>query len=235
LSPGDLEEADLPVASPVPVWRGLFRFAPTVMGFNLEGTDDFIEMCSLLDRQYRSVVGRPSDFVKAMFNSCSIQRPLYANAVDLALKLERAVDCAAEARIQGSLHPFVFYFDVLHRFTEGFTYSHFRSLDWYCILLSPFLTTEMWSSEEFVSQSLTVVRRLVASPVPLCEVDTSELSAQFPAVSVVYGVPMPWDALLSPPRPASLPDLWFYHAVLGEGEAGADVGELSSASAADSS
>jgi hypothetical protein len=87
---GDLEEVELPVASPAPVWRGLFRFALAVMGFNPEGTDEYVEMCHLRDRRYRSVVGRGlSDFLKAMFNTCSTQRPLYAN---LAHKLETAVE-----------------------------------------------------------------------------------------------------------------------------------------------
>jgi hypothetical protein len=58
LSLGDLEEVGLPVAAPALVWRRLFRFTLGVMGFNLEGTDEFVEICHLLDRRYRSAVGR---------------------------------------------------------------------------------------------------------------------------------------------------------------------------------
>jgi hypothetical protein len=224
LSLGDLEEDGLPVAPPAPFWRGLFRFTLGAMGFNLEGTDDFVEMCQLVDRRYRSVVTKgPPEFVKAMFNTCSIQRPLYANLADLALKLERAVDSSAEACFQGVLHPFVFYFDVLRGFTEGFSYSHFRSLDWFSILLSPYMRTAIWSNEEFVTLSLDIVRGLVVSPAKLCDVDSRQLSAQFPAFPGVDGVPMPWEALLSGPRPAGQPDLWFYHPVLEEGDGGADA------------
>jgi hypothetical protein len=43
----------------------------------------------------------------------------------------------------------------------------------------------------------------------LGDVDSCEMSAQFPALPVVDGVRMPWEALLSGPRPAIQPDLWF--------------------------
>jgi hypothetical protein len=106
-----------------------------------------------------------------MFNTCGIQRPLYADVSDLARKLEDALDLMAGSCVRGELHPFLFYFSVLLNFTDRFVYSHFRSLDWFSISLPPFLTSGLWNDHEFVSSSLAVVRSLVTSPVALGDID----------------------------------------------------------------
>jgi hypothetical protein len=108
------------------------------------------------------------------------------------------VDRAAEVCICGELHSFLFHFGVLHSFTDGFAYSHFRSLDWFCILPSPFLTTDLWDDREFVSSSLTVVRSLVTSRVSLSLIEPREavphfqhsrLSAECPCRGMRYWSP----------------------------------------------
>jgi hypothetical protein len=123
-----------------------------------------------LDLRHSTVIDMgPPDILEAMFNTCGIQRPLYSNLSELARKPEEAVDLAAETCIRDELHQFLFYFLVLRSFTGRLVYSHVRSFDWYCLLLSPFMATDLWKDEARVRSSLTVVRSLAASPVSLGE------------------------------------------------------------------
>jgi hypothetical protein len=73
---GDLEQSQLAVAPPDVLWRECFRFALMTMGFNMEGTDEFVEICHLLDHCHSTVVGRgPPIFSKRCSTRAAYNAP----------------------------------------------------------------------------------------------------------------------------------------------------------------
>jgi hypothetical protein len=89
----------------------------------------------------------------------------------------------------------------------SFVHSHFRPIDCFSLLPTPFLTTGLWNDQEFASSSLAVVRSLVTNPASLGDIDPREVGAKFPALPVLGEVPMPWNPRLEPPMPAARTDL----------------------------
>ena len=62
----------------------------------------------LLDMSRRTVLGdAPLPFFAAIFDSCCIQRPMFADATALARELETEQDGATSACESRELHPFL--------------------------------------------------------------------------------------------------------------------------------
>jgi hypothetical protein len=90
-------------------------------------------------------------WVLASLGGC---HPPCANLPNPSPRLEEAVDIASKSCIRGELHPLPFYFGVLHSYAPRSVYSHFRPLDWLCIVPSSLMITDMRSDDESVPPSL---------------------------------------------------------------------------------